>query len=303
MPSRMSRTTSRPDRPAPFGQVDLGHVAGDDDLRAEPEPGQEHLHLLGRRVLRFVEDDERVVQGAAAHVRKRRDLDRAPVHQAVPRLGVEHVVERVVERAQIRVDLGEDVAGQEAEPLSRLDRRAGEDDAVDLLRLERLHRQRDGEVALARTGGADGERDRVVADCVDVPLLARGLRPHASCGRAGPRSSNTSVGRWSALSISMLRPTPSRSRLWPCSSSITSLLEQAADALGFGGVAGDGDLVAPHVDLDGEGVLDQSQELVALPEQAHHEVVARNENLDLSRGRRGHVGAMVAPASAPSPSR
>ena len=64
-------------------------------------------------------------------------------------LGVEHVVERVVERTQVRVDLREDVAGQEAEPLARLDRGPGQDDPVDLLRLERLHRQRDREVALA----------------------------------------------------------------------------------------------------------------------------------------------------------
>src|SRR3954447_9803494 len=29
-------------------QVDLRHVTGDHDLGAEPQPGQEHLHLLGR---------------------------------------------------------------------------------------------------------------------------------------------------------------------------------------------------------------------------------------------------------------
>ena len=58
-------------------QVDLGDVAGDDHLRAEAEPGQEHLHLLRRRVLRLVEDDERVVERAAAHVGQRGDLDRA----------------------------------------------------------------------------------------------------------------------------------------------------------------------------------------------------------------------------------
>ena len=58
-------------------QVDLGDVAGDDHLRAEAQPGQEHLHLLGGGVLRLVEDDERVVQGAAAHVGQWRDLDRA----------------------------------------------------------------------------------------------------------------------------------------------------------------------------------------------------------------------------------
>src|SRR5690242_11762679 len=43
-------------------QVDLGNVAGHHHPRAEAEPGEEHLHLLGRRVLRLVQDDERVVQ-------------------------------------------------------------------------------------------------------------------------------------------------------------------------------------------------------------------------------------------------
>ena len=43
-------------------QVDLRDVAGDDHLRVEPEPGEDHLHLLGRGVLRLVEDDEAVVQ-------------------------------------------------------------------------------------------------------------------------------------------------------------------------------------------------------------------------------------------------
>src|ERR1041384_3348195 len=37
---------------AAVGEVDLGHVARDHCLRTEPESGQEHLHLLGRRVLR-----------------------------------------------------------------------------------------------------------------------------------------------------------------------------------------------------------------------------------------------------------
>ena len=45
------------------GQIDLGDVAGDHHLRPEAEPGQEHLHLLRARVLRLVEDHERVVQG------------------------------------------------------------------------------------------------------------------------------------------------------------------------------------------------------------------------------------------------
>ena len=110
---------------AAVGKVDLGDVAGDDGLRAEAEPGEEHLHLLGGRVLRLVEDDERVVERAAPHVGERRDLDRAPFHEPADRVGLDHVVERVVERAQVRVDLGEHVSGQEARAARRLRPRDG----------------------------------------------------------------------------------------------------------------------------------------------------------------------------------
>src|SRR3954451_2022914 len=113
-------------------EVDLGHVAGDDDLRPEPEAREEHLHLLGARVLRFVQDDERVVQRAPPHERERRDLDDALLHVRRESVGVEHVVERVEERAQIWVDLLQHRARQIAEALTRFDRGPREDDPADL---------------------------------------------------------------------------------------------------------------------------------------------------------------------------
>ena len=100
----------------------------------EPNPSRVRNICIcsGRRVLRLVEDDEAVVERAAAHERERRDLDRPPLHVRVQPLGVEHVVERVEERAQVRVDLRQHVARQEAEPLSGLDRGARQDDPADL---------------------------------------------------------------------------------------------------------------------------------------------------------------------------
>src|SRR5439155_25799262 len=61
-------------------KVDLRDVPGDDDLRPEAEAGEEHLHLLGARVLRLVEDDERVVERPPAHEGERRNLDDALLH-------------------------------------------------------------------------------------------------------------------------------------------------------------------------------------------------------------------------------
>src|SRR6185312_12947856 len=44
-------------------KIDLGDVAGDDDLRSESQSGEEHFHLLGGGVLCLVEDDKSVIEG------------------------------------------------------------------------------------------------------------------------------------------------------------------------------------------------------------------------------------------------
>ena len=157
-------------------EVDLSDVARDDHLRAEPEPRQEHLHLLGSRVLRLVEDHEGVVQRPPAHEGERRHLDRAAVDVRVEAIGVHRVVERVEERPHVRVDLRQDVAGQEPEPLAGLDGGPGQDDPPDLPLGERLHGERDREVRLAGAGRADREGDRRGTNRVDVALLRHRLR-------------------------------------------------------------------------------------------------------------------------------
>ena len=94
-----------------------------------------------------------------------------------------HLVERVVHRPQIRIDLLRDVAGQEAEPLARFHGRAHEHDAAHAIGLQRLDRARDGEIRLAGAGGADAERQIALAHrlrryCADS-RRARGRAPRA----------------------------------------------------------------------------------------------------------------------------
>ena len=129
-------------------------------------------------------------------------------------LGLDHVVERVVERAQVGVDLGHEVAGQEAEALAGLDRRAGEDDALHLLGLQRLHRHGDRQPALAGAGRAEPEGDDVAGGWRRRSASARSSSG-ARCGpwrRAGPRSASTSLGRSSARTMSIERRTGRRCR-------------------------------------------------------------------------------------------
>ena len=149
----------------------------------KPEPRQEHLHLFGGRVLRLVEDDERVVQRAAAHERNRRDLDRAALDVPRHALDVEHVVERIVERPQIRIHFLLQVARQKAELLARLDRRTRQDDAADLLRDQKRDRLRHRQIGLAGAGRADAEHDVVLLDRVEISPLVDRLRRHAALAR------------------------------------------------------------------------------------------------------------------------
>src|SRR6185437_8149543 len=57
------------------GQIDLRDVAGDDRLGIKTEARKEHFHLFAGGILRFVEDDERIVERAAAHEGERGDFD------------------------------------------------------------------------------------------------------------------------------------------------------------------------------------------------------------------------------------
>ncbi len=158
-----------------LGQVDLGDVGRDDELRIEPGPGQDHLHLLPGRVLGLVEDDEGAVERPAAHEGQGGDLDDAALDQPVGLVVLEQVEQGVVEGPEIGVDLLDEVPGEEAELLARLDRGAGQDDAVDGLVLEEGQGHGHGQIGLARAGRADAEDEVVGLDGLEVGLLVQAL--------------------------------------------------------------------------------------------------------------------------------
>ena len=157
-------------------------------LRAEAEARQEHLHLLGRGVLRLVEDDERVVERAAAHERERRDLDDALLQVRWPRAR-----RRACRRARRTAAAGTGRPWPSRSPGRKPSRSpastAGprEDDARDLAVVERGDRQRHRQVRLAGAGRADAERDGRGADGVDVALLVDASSARSACRAAARR--------------------------------------------------------------------------------------------------------------------
>ena len=100
---RCGQGSDRLDEAARFvlGKIDLSTIPGHDTFRVDTDSCQEHEHLLRRGILSFVENDERLVQCASPHVGERCNLDDIPLDGPLDLILIEHVMEGVVERAEI----------------------------------------------------------------------------------------------------------------------------------------------------------------------------------------------------------
>ena len=88
------------DKPAALvaRKVNLGAIARDDALGILTEPGQKHEHLLGGRVLCFIQNNKRLAERSPAHVGERGDLDDSTIHVLLNLLYLKHIVKRIIER-------------------------------------------------------------------------------------------------------------------------------------------------------------------------------------------------------------
>ena len=170
-------------------KIDLRNVAGDHNFRVESQPSQKHFHLFRGSVLRFIENDERIVQGPTPHERQGCDFDVAPFDETRRPFHVHHVEQRIVERAQIRIDLRIHISRQETEFLTRLHCSPSENDSTDFFLEQRAHRHRHRQVSLAGSCRTDADDDVVLLDGLDVRLLHGRLRRHETLlgddGRSG----------------------------------------------------------------------------------------------------------------------
>src|ERR1700694_5836542 len=177
-------------------RVDLGDVAEAHHLGAGAGAGHQRLHLRRRQVLRLVDDQPLVDEGAAAHEVERLDAD-ARAHQVARRRaapfaarffgGIQHI-EVVLQCAHPGLHLLLLGARQEADVLAKGHRDARHDDLGVALLVEHLGEARgEGEQRLARTGLAEqgDEVDRRVHQQVEREVLlavARVDPPHGILG-------------------------------------------------------------------------------------------------------------------------
>jgi hypothetical protein len=131
-----------------------------------------------RRVLRLIDNDERVLQCAPAHEGDRGDLDLAARHAALHLFLAHQFAQAVPDGQHVGVDLLFQRAGQEAELLPCFHRRARHDQALARAGHQFGHAGRNGQEGLARAGRADAENEAIVriGQQIDVARLTLGLR-------------------------------------------------------------------------------------------------------------------------------
>ena len=132
-----------------------------------------------------------MVQRAATHESQRRNLDLLALKGLLHALIAHQLVQRVVQRPQVRIDLLRHVARQETQALAGLDRRARQDDALHCAALQRIDRAGHRQVGLASAGRSDAEGDVVRGDVFQVGALVDGARAQVGAAR---RQRNAALG-------------------------------------------------------------------------------------------------------------
>ncbi len=81
------------------------------------------------------------------------------------------IVEPVVDRPEIGIDFFLKIARQKPEMFPGLDRRAGQDEPLDLLLLQRIDGHGQGQIGLAGTRRTDAENDILTAHRFKITFL------------------------------------------------------------------------------------------------------------------------------------
>ncbi len=125
--------------------------------------------------MRLVENDEGARERAPAHEGQRRHFDRALFHE-LQTLFAHDVEQRVIERAQIGIDLLFQVARKKPQPLACLECRTREDQPLDAPLIEQMGAEGRRQIGLAGSRGPHAQHQRMGAHKIEVSGLRRRAR-------------------------------------------------------------------------------------------------------------------------------
>ena len=121
--------------------------------------------------MRLVQHHKCIREGPPPHKGQWRNFDDLFLDHFGHLLARQKIIQRVIKRLHVGVDLILHVAGQIAELFPRFDGRTAKDDLVDVARDEHVHPHGNGKIGLASSRRTDAEGQFVVVKRLDVGLL------------------------------------------------------------------------------------------------------------------------------------
>ena len=80
-------------------EIGLGNISGNDGGGGKTDARQKHFHLFYGGILGFVQNNERFIQGTAAHEGERRHLNHVAFYVFVHPVEAEHFKQSVIQGA------------------------------------------------------------------------------------------------------------------------------------------------------------------------------------------------------------
>src|SRR5437879_2658192 len=247
-------------------KVDLSDVAVHYHLGIEALARQHHFHLLGGAVLGLIQDDEAVVERAAAHEGNGRHFDGQALEQFFHLVWFEHIVKGVIKRAQVRIHLLLQGSWEKAQALAGLYRRPRQNDAAHALTGEGPDRHGHRQIGFPGSRGSHAEHQVVAFDRFQIAALIDGLgRNHFLAKTALPATRHQRAqghigifGDHSEVTVQI----PVVKRV-PLAHQSRVVLQDAFGSADVGGLTLDLETVIDELSADLEAVLDQTDVLVA----------------------------------------
>src|SRR5690625_2107919 len=161
-----------------LGQVGLGDISGDDGAAIEADLGQQHVRLGIGGVVRLIENDKSVAECASSQIGQWSNFYSILAQMKLWFVMIDPLFQRIIERAEIGINLLFQVSRQKSPIYTRFDGRPGQNDLLDLPAFQSPYGKSHGSVGLSGTRWTDGKQDIVFFRSTDEGALARCLCHH-----------------------------------------------------------------------------------------------------------------------------
>src|SRR3989338_2653880 len=124
-------------------------------------------------ILRFIKNDESFMKRSTSHKSNRRNFDHITLDEFFHTFHFKHIVQRIIDRTEIRIHFCLHVSRKKAELFSRFDRGTSKHDAFIFFSKKRRHCHCHCKIGFSSTCWSNAENNIVFSNRIDIQFLSR----------------------------------------------------------------------------------------------------------------------------------